>query len=221
MIVLPSIFFDNHLNLLEKMGIAISKSTSQEEQETDTRSIEEYFAMSGEKLHFVENKGEINNLRQKYCRIKLISQNTGILRPEYFINELGLSNIEVGKLIFQSICPQNELPEFRDFLLGLNKFHPLEENSKAADTVFNLYKTGENISFDGLRKIIEYSLQDNELMTLSEAKLDILVDQLIRQFNADGDSSIDRIEFRNIAYSAPGIIRSLQLNLEELFSDLK
>ena len=201
------------------MGISSSKSSNDEERgNSDYDAVKKSIKDKGDDLKFSEE--QFHTLKTIYDKYKDEFRSTGKIDPSEFITDFDMAP-RTGQKIYDFIFPKesNAFIDLNTFVYKLNCLHPEREYSKACETVFNLYKEGENITFDGIKEIVSCSLDSSELMSLPGPKLEVLVDQLIKEFNEDGDDQIQLEEFRELVYNAHGIIGSLQLNLDAIFKN--
>ena len=172
---------------------------------------------------FKDNDAMIDRLLQIYQQLeRSYVENNNNLTPDEFTELMGMSNKEIGKLIYNTITkdrPENiNFITPKEFITGLNIFHPNADRDKLIEVVFDMYKDKgqKELSQDNIETIINISANNSDFMKLSQAKIKNLAKQLFQDFNEDGNKYISHAEFRQMVNKAPGLIESLRLNLAEI-----
>ena len=167
--------------------------------------------------------GQITELKKIYINL---SQQFKINQDEnsfshVFTDAMKMSNYEIGKLIYRSLNTNSgtdQFISFKDFVKGLNIFHPQSERKFLIAKVFDIYKDSSGIiRQEQIREIISISAANSDFMHLSEAKINNLATRIFTDFNEDNNDEIDANEFEQLVDKAPGLIESLRLNLDEIF----
>lgn len=181
-----------------------------------------------EYLQELQSKGvrfsaqEIVQIVNKYRELAGTTELGGDCRIDEkdFIINMKIQNESIGKLMYKLLdADGNGTMDFDEFILGLNLFHPdapIEKKAAACFRAYDLDGSG-GISKDEIREIMKISLENNTFMEMNEEHINELLDDLFRDYTADGeDMTLE--EFTKMICDAPHALDFMELDVQGLLA---
>lgn len=143
------------------------------------------------------------------------------INAETFSKNMKISNKSIGEILYKIIDNDGSGDlDFMEFVTGLNKFHPNAPFDEKVRLCFQAYDSDGSgaVSRDEISDVIKISIADSSLIELEEAQINLLVDELIRQYDSGKNGELDYDEFYRMVSNAPGVIESFDINLDLLFA---
>ncbi|EAX95365.1 EF hand family protein [Trichomonas vaginalis G3] len=137
-----------------------------------------------------------------------------------FCNTLEITNTDIGEILYKIIDSDGSGNlNFLEFVQGLNVFHPSAPLEKKVEMCFKAYDSDGSglVSKDEILKVLKISLRNNNLIEFEEAKINLLANQLIKEYSRNNSGELRYDEFYKMVINAPGVIESFDLDLNSLF----
>lgn len=138
-----------------------------------------------------------------------------------FCEALHIENPEIGEIIYKIVDSDGSGKlNFIEFVKGLSCFHPDAPFKQKVKMCFKAYDSDGSgmVSKDEILKVIKISLKNNNLIDFEEAKVDLLANQLVKEYSKNSCGELSYDEFYKMVSNAPGVIESFDLDLSALFN---
>jgi Ca2+-binding EF-hand superfamily protein len=159
---------------------------------------------------------EVKYLLDKFMSVSSLIVNDGIIDIKEFQEALGLKSQKLASYIFSAFdADRNKKIDFEEFVRGLSilSFNAtIKESAKFYFDIFDINKDGF-ITKDELRKIIKYSLIQNDHVQLTKMQIRKIVDLTFHKIGKDNDDMISFDEFLVYVSEAPAIFNFVKFIL--------
>ncbi|OHS97459.1 Calcineurin subunit B [Tritrichomonas foetus] len=143
----------------------------------------------------------------------------GKIDEEEFLHSIKFSNEKIGRMMYQMLDTDGDHSvDFDEFVYGLNTFHPNAELNNKIVKCFKVYDSdgSGNVSKDEIKDIINISLENNTFMSMDEAHLDQLVDDLFEKYDTSGEDDMSLTDFTKMITCSPGILDAFEFDVSML-----
>lgn len=209
-------------------GMGNKPAKSKKEEGETSENVSQELKVEGEAKELADlTHFETNQVQALYERFKAVCSTVnidGVINKDEFRRGLDLpaANVFVDRLFLSFDRSNNDVIDFREFVLGLSPFHPkapIEEKIKLSFQLYDLH--GNNvITPEELAEMLSEIIMSNPTVNMSREQIDAVVDSTIKEADLGGSGTISFEEYRMLVDKNPQMLKTMTIPvLNTLTSD--